>query len=302
MLPTLGLVAVLVLVARPVVAQVCALRTDLTAGERGFVGWMAPRGIVAAATASTYSAALVSAGVGGAQKILPATFLVIVSTVTLYGLSAAPVAKLLRVIRPARTRPLLVGEQPWVVDLGAALRSLELDVLVWAGREEQRDRVRAADLELAPGELLAAVSGRGAQVEGVTQVLLLTDEDDFNALLSSMLAGSVDGGVYRLGPAPGSRGVVAPYTGGEVLFGAELSRPEMGRRYQAGARIVVCAPGSTSPAGGDELFLVRADGRLVPATGSPLKRQAGDSLVVLCPPGDAEARKASPAARVPSPA
>jgi NhaP-type Na+/H+ or K+/H+ antiporter len=103
---------VLVLIARPVVALVSTLRTDLTAGERGFVGWMAPWRMVAAATASTYSAALVS-GIGGAQKD-PAgdlyRFLVIVSTVTSYGRSAVPVARLLRVIRPARTRPLLVGD------------------------------------------------------------------------------------------------------------------------------------------------------------------------------------------------
>jgi len=43
---------------------------------------------------------------------------VIVLTVTLYGLSAAPVARRLGVVRPARTRPLLVGGDPWVIDLG----------------------------------------------------------------------------------------------------------------------------------------------------------------------------------------
>ena len=53
-LPTLGLVAVLVLVARPLVAWAATLRTDLTRGDRGFIGWMAPRGIIAAATASTF--------------------------------------------------------------------------------------------------------------------------------------------------------------------------------------------------------------------------------------------------------
>ena len=47
-LPTLGLVAVLVLITRPLVAFLAALRTDLTRGEREFTGWMAPRGIVAA--------------------------------------------------------------------------------------------------------------------------------------------------------------------------------------------------------------------------------------------------------------
>jgi hypothetical protein len=78
-LPTLGLVAVLVLVTRPLVAWASTLRTDLSRGERGFVAWMAPRGIVAASTASAFSATLVAHGIQGASKILPATFLVIVA-------------------------------------------------------------------------------------------------------------------------------------------------------------------------------------------------------------------------------
>ena len=108
------------------------LRTDLTRGERAFIGWMAPRGIVAA-TASTFGASLAAKGIGGASKILPATFVVIVATVTLYGVTAAPVARRLRVVRPARTRPLLVGGDPWVTGLGRALQAAGLEVLMWAG-------------------------------------------------------------------------------------------------------------------------------------------------------------------------
>ena len=108
-LPTIALVAVLVLVTRPLVAFLATIRTELTRGERAFTGWMAPRGIVAAATATTFGATLAASHVGGASKILPVTFLVIVATVALYGLTAVPVARRLGVTRPARTRPLLVG-------------------------------------------------------------------------------------------------------------------------------------------------------------------------------------------------
>jgi hypothetical protein len=46
-----------------------------------------------------------------------------------------------------------------------------------------------------------------------------------------MLAGNVEGSVYRLRPALPSHGVVAPYTGGETLFDPELTRPAVIRRY-----------------------------------------------------------------------
>jgi hypothetical protein len=266
------------------VAFLATLRTDMTAGERAFTGWMAPRGIVAAATASTFSAALVAQHIGGASKILPVTFIVIVVTVALYGLTAVPAARLARVTRPAKTRPLLVGGEDWVVDLGCALRTLGLEVLMWAGFDEQRGRIEAAGLELAPGELLAAATGRGAQLEGITAVLLLTGEDDFNALGSTVLSAGVDGPVYRLAARLPSHGVVAPYTGGEVLFDPRLTRYEVGRRYAGGARIHTRPANGGAPADDSLLFLVRADGRLAPVTTSgPPQPEPGDTMVLLCP-------------------
>jgi len=284
-LPALALIAVLVLIARPLVALLATLRTDMTTGERLFTGWMAPRGIIAAATASTFSAGLVSQHIRGASKILPVTFLVIVVTVALYGLTAVPVARRVGVTRPARTRPLLVGGEDWVVDLGSALWSLGLEVLMWAGFDEQRQRIKEVGLELAPGELLAAATGRGAQLEGITALLLLTGEDDFNALGSTVLQGSVEGPVYRLGARLPSHGVVAPYTGGQILFGPRLTRYEVSRRYSDGARICTQPAGNGIPAGGDLLFLVRAAGRLDPVTrAGPPEPQTGDTLVLLGPP------------------
>jgi NhaP-type Na+/H+ or K+/H+ antiporter len=93
--PTVALVAALVLLVRPLVAAAATLRTSLSGRERAFIGWMDPRGIVAASTAATFGAPLAAAGIEGADKVLPATFVVIVGTVGVYGLSAAPVARLL---------------------------------------------------------------------------------------------------------------------------------------------------------------------------------------------------------------
>jgi len=281
-LPALGLVAVLVLVARPLVAFLATIRADLTRAERQFTGWMAPRGIVAAATASTFGAGLAARHIGGAAKILPVTFLVIVATVALYGLTAVPVARRLGVTRPARTRPLLVGGDPWVIDLAHGLRQAGLDVLMWAASQDQRDQIKRATLELVPGELLAAAIGQGAELEGITTVLLLTDEDDFNALAATVLAGDTSTPVYRLAPRHPGQGVIAPYAAVETLFGPTLTRYDVARRYDAGARITLAPAGGTIPSGTDVLFLLTPDDALIPATTSrPLVPRSGDTLVVL---------------------
>ena len=255
--------------------------------ERAFVGWMAPRGIVAAATASTYSSSLVAKGIGGASKILPATFLVIVSTVTLYGLTALPVARLLRVIRhgplaPAAGRRRPVGGGSWEGRCGPS------GWRCWCGQGAKSSATASARRAWSWRQANCSRRiGPGGANGGVTEVLLLTDEDDFNALLSHDAAAAAWTGVYRLGPPAGSHGVVAPYTGGEILFGAELGRSEMARRYQAGARIAVRAPGSTFPAGA-RCVVLGARGRSTRARDGrrPLNGLSGDSMVLLCPSGE----------------
>jgi NhaP-type Na+/H+ or K+/H+ antiporter len=284
LVPTLGLVAVLVLVARPLVALLATLRTDLSTGERAFVGWMAPRGIVAAATASTFSASLVGDGVPGASDILPATFLVIVGTVTLYGLTAVPVATRLGVTRPAASLPLIVGGSEWVVDLARALRSQGVEVLMWAGGHRQRQQIQGAGLPLAPGRLLADATGSGAELEGVTSVLLLTEEDDFNALAAVALEGTLDGGVYRVAAPSLDVGVVAPFTRGELLFGGPLTGVEIARRHREGAEVIVQRSDHGLPEGAEPLFVVHPGGELDPVTAdtTPEPRD-GDVLVLLGP-------------------
>jgi NhaP-type Na+/H+ or K+/H+ antiporter len=281
-LPTLGLVAALVLLARPLVAFLATLRTDLNRGERMFTGWMAPRGIVAAATASTFGTQLTAAHVGGAAKILPVTFLVIVATVGVYSLTAVPVARHLGVTRPARARPLLVGGDPWVIDLARTLRGTGLDVIMWATSAKQREQISAAGLELAQGELLAAATVGNAELEGITHILLLTDEDDFNALAAIVLAGNAQATVYRLAPRESSHGVIAPYTGPETVFAPTLTSYDIDQRHRAGARTVTMPADGTLPPSADLLFLVGSDGSLRPATTSqqPSPR-AGDTLVLL---------------------
>ncbi len=283
-LPTLGLVAVLALVTRPLVAFVATIRTDLTRGERAFTGWMAPRGIVAAATASTFGAELAAHHIGGASKILPVAFLVIVVTVAIYGLSAVAVARRLGVTRPARTRPLLIGGDPWVIDLARALRTAGLDVLVWAPSDGGRTRIRQAALELAAGEQLTSAVTEGTAIEGVTTVLLLTDEDHYNDLAATTLAGNYETPVYRLAPSPGE---ASPDTPGEPLFFPTLTHRSMAARYTAGARITTRPSDDGIPPATDLLFLINPEGTLIPVTTSRAPDpQPGDTLVVLGPGGD----------------
>jgi NhaP-type Na+/H+ or K+/H+ antiporter len=99
-IPAIGVALILIIVARPLVSLVCTGGAGLTGRERAFIGWVDPRGIVAAATASSLGASLVVANVAGAEKLLPAVFIIITVTVGVYGLTAVPVAQALGLREP----------------------------------------------------------------------------------------------------------------------------------------------------------------------------------------------------------
>jgi NhaP-type Na+/H+ or K+/H+ antiporter len=286
-LPTLGLVAVLVLVIRPLTALIAISPRDLTRRDRLFVGWMAPRGVMAVALAAAFASPLAGRSIPGAGKILPVALLTTVATVALYGLTAVPASRWLGVLRSPCSRPLLVGGERWAIELGQALQTAGLDVLMWAGLEPQRERIREAALPLAPDSLLAWVTTERAELSNVTAILLLTSEDDFNALAAAVLRYSVGDQVYRVGPPAIGRGVVAPFTGGTVLFGSALNRSTLASRYESGAKIVTQPAECPVPAGYELLFVVHADGRLDPATRRDTPAaQPGDTMVLLTPSED----------------
>lgn len=95
LVPTVAMGLVLIVIVRPLVTLLTTARAGLTRQERAFIAWMDPRGIVAAATASSIGATLVTLKLPGAEKLLPATFIIITITVAIYGLTATPVASAL---------------------------------------------------------------------------------------------------------------------------------------------------------------------------------------------------------------
>ena len=169
-----------------------------------------------------------------------------------------------------------------MIDLARALRAAGLDVLMWASSDGQRTQITQAGLDLAPGQQLASAVAQGTGFEGVTAILLLTGEDDYNTLAATTLAGNSDTPVYRL-PASQS-GMVASYTPGEALFTPALTHPALTTRHTAGARITTQPSDGGIPQATDLLFRVNPNGTLIPVTASrPPDPQPGDTLVLLGP-------------------
>ncbi|MCH5377521.1 MAG: sodium:proton antiporter, partial [Planctomycetes bacterium] len=104
-----GFVAAMILLVRPVSVFVAMLGDQTQFKERIFLAFLAPRGIVAAAVSSVFALKLgASITMNGdsadmlaqAERLVPVTFLVIVSTVACYGLLAGRLARMLGLADP----------------------------------------------------------------------------------------------------------------------------------------------------------------------------------------------------------
>jgi NhaP-type Na+/H+ or K+/H+ antiporter len=110
-------VLALMFLVRPANVLAGTLGSDLTLREKAFLGWLAPRGIVAAAVSSLFAQTLADEGMEGGEELRAMVFLVIAITVTVQGLTGGWVAQMLGVRRPSNTGYVILGAN----DLGRAL-------------------------------------------------------------------------------------------------------------------------------------------------------------------------------------
>jgi NhaP-type Na+/H+ or K+/H+ antiporter len=282
---SLILLAIMVLILRPLVVALGTWRTGVPRRERAFMAWLDPRGIVAASTASAFGPQLAGAGVAGADKILPITFVAIFGTVVIYGLTAVPVAHRLGVVGEGEGVVLIVGGHGWARALARALEEAGVRVRLWTGRSEEQAAALEAGLVAGNASLGVDLVTREAELEEVTDALLMTDSDDFNALAAFELRRELGHDhVFVLAPEDDLLDPVPEFVHGRELFGESLTFGALERRFARGAAVVGAAAGASPDGDGAHvpLFVVGANRslRAVTATEPPVAG-GGDTVIWL---------------------
>lgn len=237
---SLAFVGVLVFVGRPLAVGLSTLGSALPLRERAFVAWMAPRGIVAAASASTFALGLTQADVGGgAQDLIPISFIVIVATALIYGLSGGPVARGLGVARTGPGGVLVIGATPVGRTIGRALHDRGLTVLVWTGSDESAQAATADGLSVYKGDPTAdAGEDAPSELDELDDALVVGADDAVNAMIATDLSEYFGRDrVFQL--AAGDERTADVYTRARVLFDDSASHDELLSRINAGAEIAV---------------------------------------------------------------
>src|SRR5690625_968156 len=92
-LPAVLFVASMLFVVRPLSSGLATIRAPMRWQDRVLLAWIAPRGIVAAATSALFGPALVAAGHPEAEAFMPLIFMVILVTVVFHGATLSPLAR-----------------------------------------------------------------------------------------------------------------------------------------------------------------------------------------------------------------
>ncbi len=295
-----GLVLVLVLVARPLAVWIATWGSEFSLRERGFIAAVAPRGIVAAAVASVFALELEESGIEGGEILPPITFAVIVGTVLLYGFGAGPLARWLGLAEKSSQGILIVGAGPVERFVGDALAASGVAVLhATTSRRDEID-ARLAGRRTYYGNLLDHELPLDLDLAGIGRVMAMTPNDEVNTLATERFAELFGAGeTYRLAASPLGPGIEEPSEafGGRTLFGSTATYASLAERIDAGAEIRRTKLGAEFDVedlraemgeGAMTLFLLRNRQVFIRATDSPRRildrAQAGDTVLWLTSP------------------
>ena len=273
LLPALGFLAVMVLIARPLTVLVSTVRTSLTWRERVFLMAMAPRGIVAAAVSAIFAIRMEAEGVADADKIVPIVFLVIIGTIVVYGFFAGPAARFLGLAEAQATGVLIAGAH--ATSRGIALQLKEHGIKSLLVDTDPYNVTRSISSGLAARRLniLTEDAAHNLDLRGIGRLMAFTSNDEVNALATARFAREFGRReVFQLSPGKrrsGETGVPSEYLGRQIgIDGVTYSTIDDRARQGWKARSTEAGP-DVNTAVDNDLFI-------------PLIRVIDEQMAFLC--------------------
>ncbi len=243
--PGLLFVAAMMLLVRPAAVLLATARTALPWSERVFAAWLAPRGVVAAAVSGVFAIQLgflADAELrADAERLVPLTFLLIVITVTVYGLTAKPVARRLGVADPEPQGLLIVGAGELERAVAKAVQEEGFAVKLVDNNRENVTAARLDGMRTRHGNILSESLQDELDLSGLGRLLAMTPSDEVNSLAAISFTSVFErAGVFQL-PTPqadkkkGQGGENRPTA--RRLFASDATYAALAERVRRGAVI-----------------------------------------------------------------
>jgi CPA1 family monovalent cation:H+ antiporter len=242
-LPGIGFLVVLILLIRPIAVFVSLLGSKLNYRERTFVAGLAPRGIVAAAVSSVFALELERmSGIDlpGAEQLATVTFLVIVGTVTVYGLAAFPLAKWLHLADEKTNGLLIAGADSWVRDFALQIKKAGIAVMLVDTNYNKISQAKVLGLDAICTNILNEGTREELPLAGIGNFLAMTPNDEVNSLAvrecrNLFGRASTYQLTFNIANANLRRGMTKNLMGRE-LFGEGMTFSKIREQHQMGAQ------------------------------------------------------------------
>ncbi|TGD73421.1 sodium:proton antiporter [Mangrovimicrobium sediminis] len=186
--PALLLILGIQCVARPLKVAACTVGSSLGWRERAMIGWIGPRGIVAAAISAVFAERLLAQDVADAQLLVPLAFTVIAGTVVIQSLTARPLAKALGVAAPAPEGVLILGVNSFAIALGKVLKEAGFTVVVADNDWDSLRDARMAGLRTYYGNPMSNHAERTLDLSGIGRLFAMSRNTEFNRLACTYFA------------------------------------------------------------------------------------------------------------------
>lgn len=177
---TAALFAIVVFIIRPIGVFLSTNGSALKLNEKMFIGWVGPRGIVAAGIASLFGSKLLAKGEPGAEYITPLVFMIVLGTVLLNATTARMFAKIVGVFLTKSEGILIIGASKVSRLIGSYLRKNSRHVVLIDNNQSNVDKAKALGIEAMTANIFSDSLTDNIELNDMGFLMALTGNSDIN--------------------------------------------------------------------------------------------------------------------------
>lgn len=177
---SLVLFLVIVFLIRPLGVFLSAAGSNLKLNEKLFIGWVGPRGIVAAGIASLFGSKLLLRNEPGAEYITPLVFMIVLGTVMLNATTARLFAKMVGVFLTKSEGILIIGASKISRLIGEYLQKNNRHVVLIDNNQTNVAKAKKIGLEAIDANIYSDTLSDNIELNDVGYLMALTGNSDIN--------------------------------------------------------------------------------------------------------------------------
>ncbi|WP_420603577.1 cation:proton antiporter [Flagellimonas sp.] len=174
------LFAVIVFIIRPLGVFLSTKGSGLKLNEKLFIGWVGPRGIVAAGIASLFGSKLLVKGEPGAEYITPLVFMIVLGTVLLNATTARAFAKMIGVFLTKSEGILIIGASKVSRLIGNYLKKNNRHVVLIDNNDTNVEKAKNLGLEAMSANIFSDTLTDNIELNDMGYLMALTGNSDIN--------------------------------------------------------------------------------------------------------------------------